>query len=76
MSPADSALDSDLIAQARRLLETPIASESTWPVLGAAAFAACMALALATAMILAPPTTTRHVVERASSVESVVPESP
>ncbi len=76
MTPTDSALDSDLIAQARRLLETPATPDTLWPVLGAAAFAACMALTLATAMVLAPPTTTRHLTDKAPAVESVVPESP
>ena len=64
MPPADSALDATMIARARRLLAGPQAQERVWPALIAAAFAASTALALATAMILAPPVTTTHVVER------------
>lgn len=61
MSPADSALDPDQIARARALLATPARRERMWPVLCAAAFAAASALALATAMILAPPVTLSHI---------------
>lgn len=55
MSLTDSALDSEAIAQARRLLSPAPARERLWPVVGAAAFAAVAALALAGAMITAPP---------------------
>ena len=60
MTTADSVLDADQITRARRLLMTPVAKESMWPVLCAAAFAASTALTLATAMILAPPVITEH----------------
>ncbi len=63
MPPPDSALDAVMIARARRLLAGPEARERVWPALIAAAFAASTALALATAMILAPPVTTTHIVE-------------
>ncbi|MEH6676497.1 hypothetical protein [Phenylobacterium sp.] len=60
MTAADSALDHDALAEARSLLATPAASERVWPVLAAAAFAAVAALALAGAMITAPPVITQH----------------
>ena len=50
---------------ARALLRPPVDRERAWPALSAAAFAAVAALALATAMITAPPVTTTHVVQRA-----------
>ena len=56
------ALDPDQITRARTLLRRPEARERVWPVLCAAAFAACTALMLATATILAPPVITEHVV--------------
>lgn len=62
MPAADSALQPDQIAKARRLLARPAVKEPLWPALGAAAFAASAAMMLATAMILAPPVTTEHVV--------------
>jgi hypothetical protein len=65
MTPTDSALDPGQMAYARSLLRTPVYQERAWPALGAAAFAAVAALALAVAMITAPPVTTTHVVERA-----------
>ncbi|CAN7350728.1 hypothetical protein LJR164_002038 [Phenylobacterium sp. LjRoot164] len=65
MTPADSALDPDQMAYARSLLRAPVQRERAWPALGAAAFAAVAALALAAAMITAPPVTTTHVVDRA-----------
>ncbi|MES2894625.1 MAG: hypothetical protein V4759_01215 [Pseudomonadota bacterium] len=65
MPPPDSALDAVMIARARRLLAGPQAQERVWPALIAAAFAASTALALATAMILAPPVTTTHIVQKA-----------
>ncbi len=69
MPQADSAHDPMLQAaqynQVRRLLAAPVQKERVWPALCAAAFAASAALALATAMILAPPVVTEHVVEQA-----------
>ena len=55
MSVTDSALDSEAMAQARSLLSPPPVRERLWPVVAAAAFAAVAALALAGAMITAPP---------------------
>ena len=52
------------MAYARALLRAPVARERVWPALAAAGFAAFAALALAGAMIMAPPVTTQHVVER------------
>ncbi|CAN5457115.1 hypothetical protein BH10PSE5_BH10PSE5_36000 [soil metagenome] len=63
MTTADSVLDADQITRARLLLMTPVVKESMWPVLCAAAFAASTALTLATAMILAPPVITQHMVQ-------------
>lgn len=61
MSVIDSALDPEALAQARALLAPPAKRERLGPVLGAAAFAAIAALALAAAMITAPPVVTQHV---------------
>ncbi len=61
MDVADSALDGDALAQARALLARPVERERLWPTLAAAAFAAVSALALATAMVMAPPVTVTHV---------------
>lgn len=63
MPSADSALETAALARARGLLSAPLPKESVWPVLCAAAFAACTALMLATAMIMAPPVITEHVVQ-------------
>ena len=68
MSTTDShlpgpALETGAMARARALLAQPLPKESLWPVLCAAAFAASTALMLATAMIMAPPVITEHVVQ-------------
>lgn len=67
MPPSDSlhapALDPAEIHRARRLLASPTVKERVWPALAAAAFAACAALSLAAAMIVAPPTTLSHPLE-------------
>ena len=62
MAVADSALDPEALAYARGLLKPPIQRENLWGVLAAAAFAAVSALAFATAMIMAPPVTSSHLV--------------
>ena len=59
-------LDPAKLARARKLLATPKTKERVWPALCAAGLAAVAALALATAMVLAPPVTTQHVVEQES----------
>jgi len=58
-----SALDADALARARALLEAPRRRERVWPVLAAAALLAVSALAFATAMIMAPPVVSSHVVK-------------
>jgi hypothetical protein len=63
----DSALDREKMARARALLETPKRAERMWPVLGAAALLALSAVTFATAMILAPPLTSEHVVVERSA---------
>jgi hypothetical protein len=65
MATNDSALDADAISRARALLTPAPPRERMWPVLGAAAFFAVSALAFATAMIMAPPLITEHVVKSA-----------
>jgi hypothetical protein len=65
MTAADSALDPQQMARARGLLKAPGRRERLWPVLGAAALFAISALAFATAMVLAPPLVTEHVVQTA-----------
>ena len=62
MDSTDSALDHVAIGRARALLKPPIERERLWPALAAALFAAVSALAFATAMVMAPPTLSRHVV--------------
>jgi len=51
------------MARARSLLETPKPRERLWPVLGAAGLLALSALAFATAMIMAPPVISEHVLK-------------
>jgi len=66
MSLTDSALDSDAIAQARTLLAPAPKKERLWPMVAAAAFAAVAALALAGAMITAPPVVSQPMAQTAS----------
>jgi hypothetical protein len=65
MPSLDSALDPDAIARARALLDPPRSRERIWPVLGAAGLLALSALAFATAMIMAPPVISEHVLKSA-----------
>jgi hypothetical protein len=65
MSFTESALDPEAMTRARTLLETPKPRERLWPVLGAAALLALSALAFATAMIMAPPVISEHVLKSA-----------
>jgi hypothetical protein len=66
MAAADSALDPEALALARRLLASPEEQPpQVWPALAAAAFAAICALSLAVAMVIAPPTVSdRSLVEQ------------
>jgi hypothetical protein len=61
MDLTDSCLDSVAMGRARALLRAPMPRERIWPVVAAAGFAAISALAFAVAMIMAPPTLSRHV---------------
>ena len=63
MSLQGTALDPDAMARARQLLMKPSPRERIWPVLAAAGFLAISALAFATAMILAPPVISEHVLK-------------
>ncbi|HEX7886377.1 MAG TPA: hypothetical protein VF474_10405 [Phenylobacterium sp.] len=65
MSINDSALDVSQVAQARALLKTPVRRDPTWPALVAATALAVTSVLFATAMVLAPPLQTEHVVESA-----------
>ena len=65
MAMNDSALNPAATARIRALLTPRPTRERMWPVLAAAFFAAFCALAFATAMILAPPVVTTHVVRSA-----------
>jgi hypothetical protein len=65
MAANDPALDADAMARARALLAPASRPERMWPVLAAASLAAASALIFATAMILAPPVITEHVVKDA-----------
>ena len=61
MDPTDSSLDSVAIGRVRALLRAPRPRERVWPTVAAAGFAALSALAFAVAMVMAPPTLSRHV---------------
>jgi hypothetical protein len=63
MAITDSALNSEETARIRVLLTPKAKKERMWPVLAAAFLAAISALAFATAMILAPPVVSQHVVQ-------------
>jgi hypothetical protein len=65
MAAADTNLDPDAMSRARALLAPAAVPERMWPVLAAAALAAISALTFATAMIVAPPVVTEHVVKDA-----------
>ena len=65
MAMTDSALKPEETARLRALLTPRRKKERMWPVLGAALLAAISALAFATAMILAPPVVSQHVVQSA-----------
>lgn len=63
MAMTDSALKPDETARIRALLKPRRKKERMWPVLAAAFLAAVSALAFATAMIVAPPVVSQHVVQ-------------
>ncbi|THD80759.1 MAG: hypothetical protein E7812_06780 [Phenylobacterium sp.] len=63
MSALEPAVDPEALARARALLEPPKTRERIWPVLGAATLLALSALAFATAMIMAPPVVSEHVLK-------------
>jgi hypothetical protein len=63
MAINDSALDPEEVARIRAALTPRPAKERMWPVLGAALLAAASALAFATAMIMAPPVVSEHVIQ-------------
>jgi hypothetical protein len=65
MAMNDSALNPAEIGRIRALLAPRIRRERMWPVLAAALLAAVSALAFATAMIMAPPVVSQHVVQSA-----------
>ena len=67
MTAADSALDANEIARARALLKPLKPVQRIWPVLAAATLLAVSALAFATAMVLAPPLVSEHVVKGAGT---------
>jgi hypothetical protein len=59
----DSALDPAATARIRALLNPIKKRQRMWPVLAAALLAAVSALAFATAMIMAPPVISEHVIQ-------------
>jgi hypothetical protein len=65
MAMNDSALDPAATARIRAMLNPLKKRERMWPVLGAAFLAAVAALAFATAMIMAPPVVSEHVIRSA-----------
>jgi hypothetical protein len=65
MAMADSALNSAATARIRALLNPRPRRQRMWPVLAAALLTAVSALAFASAMIMAPPVITEHVVKSA-----------
>jgi hypothetical protein len=66
MATTLTALDAEAIAEARALLARPVRRVRMWPVLAAAAALATSSLALATAMLAAPPLVTQHVAHSAA----------
>jgi hypothetical protein len=68
MALTDSALDTVAMDYTRALLRKPQEKDGRWAALGAAAFAAFSALAFAVSMIMAPPTTTSHLVSEKESI--------
>jgi peptidoglycan/LPS O-acetylase OafA/YrhL len=60
MDVTDSCLDSAAIGRVRALLRAPTRRERVWPTVAAAGLAAISALAFAVAMVMAPPTLSRH----------------
>ena len=60
MPTVTSSLDAEALTRARTLLKPPEPRRRTWPVLAAAGMLAGSALALATAMIMAPPLSSGH----------------
>jgi hypothetical protein len=65
MAIIDSALDPEDTARVRTLLRPRARKARLWPTLAAALLAAVSALAFATAMIMAPPVISEHVVRSA-----------
>jgi hypothetical protein len=63
MAMNDSTLNPAATARIRALLAPRTKRERMWPVLAAALLAAISALAFATAMIMAPPVVSQHVVQ-------------
>jgi hypothetical protein len=63
MAINDSALEPGAVGRIRALLNPMKKRERMWPVLAAALLAAVSALAFATAMIMAPPVVSEHVVQ-------------
>jgi hypothetical protein len=61
MDITDSCLDSVAIGRVRALLRAPTPRDRIWPTVAAAGFAAVSALAFAVAMVMAPPTLSRHI---------------
>lgn len=55
MTIRDSAIEPEALAYARGLLKPPVQKDATWQTLGAAGLWAATALALAFAMLTAPP---------------------
>ena len=61
MAINDSALNPEETGRIRQLLAARPKKERMWPLLAAALLAAISALAFATAMIMAPPVVSEHV---------------
>ncbi|MBN9318836.1 MAG: hypothetical protein BGN86_13295 [Caulobacterales bacterium 68-7] len=68
MAMTDSALDPAAVSYIRGLLKPPLQKDGRWAALAAAAFAALTAMAFAISMIMAPPTTTRHLPAESESI--------
>jgi hypothetical protein len=65
MSTAPSALNSAALARARGQLKPPLRRERVWRALAAAGLLALVAVAFATAMLMAPPLVSEHTAHRA-----------
>ncbi|MDH4387083.1 MAG: hypothetical protein QE280_16770 [Caulobacter sp.] len=76
MSAYDSALEREALAYARGLLKPPLRLDPAWPALAAMAGLAAAAIALAFAMLTAPPPGTHRVPVETPAGQNAADKSP